>query len=212
MYGWSEYSSCCLSLIITATQSWYYSFALLLSATFQILRNSYSAKTILTDSFLAKQFPSQTICLHYQVYLKWFYFIDCNCVNNIKSSRNRYSSLPCKRRIYILHSHLSFLLIVFNIIWSNLFIFRVWNISVCSPDQHCAIRNHVHDCDRCFHMVQVRPSAPPLTHWGRDKMAAISQTTLSIAFFSMNMLEFRLNFHWRSFLRVQLSKFQHWFR
>ena len=150
-------------------------------------RNPY---WFLTDSFLAKQFPSQTICLHYQVYLKWFYFIDCNCVSNIKSSRNRYSSLPCKRTIYILHSHLSFLLIVFNIIWSNLFIFRVWNISVCSPDQHCAIRNHVHDCDRCFHMVQVRPSAIPLTHWGRDKMAAISQTTLSIAFFQWICLNF----------------------
>ena len=34
------------------------------------------------------------------------------------------------------------------------------------------------------------------THWGRDKMAAISQTTLSIAFSLMKMLEFQLNFHW----------------
>ena len=33
-----------------------------------------------------------------------------------------------------------------------------------------------------------------LTHWGRDKMAAISQTTLSIAFSWMKILEFRLNF------------------
>ena len=51
-----------------------------------------------------------------------------------------------------------------------------------------------------------------LTHWGRDKMAAISQTTLSIAFPWMKMLEFRLNFHWSLFLRVQLTIFQHWFR
>ena len=35
-----------------------------------------------------------------------------------------------------------------------------------------------------------------LTHWGRNKMAAISKTTLSIAFSSMKMFEFRLKFHW----------------
>ena len=51
-----------------------------------------------------------------------------------------------------------------------------------------------------------------LTQWGQDKMAAISQTTLSIAFSWMKMLEFRLNFHWRLFLRVQLTILQHWFR
>ena len=44
-----------------------------------------------------------------------------------------------------------------------------------------------------------------LTHWGRDKMAATSQMTLSIAFSWMKMLEFRLNFHWSLFLRVQLK-------
>ena len=33
-----------------------------------------------------------------------------------------------------------------------------------------------------------------LTHWGRDKMAAVSQTTLSNAFSWMKMLEFRLRF------------------
>ena len=31
-----------------------------------------------------------------------------------------------------------------------------------------------------------------LTHWGRDKMTAFSQTTLSNAFFWMKILEFRL--------------------
>ena len=33
-----------------------------------------------------------------------------------------------------------------------------------------------------------------LTHWGRDKMAAISQTTLSNHFSLMKMFEFRLRF------------------
>ena len=51
-----------------------------------------------------------------------------------------------------------------------------------------------------------------LTHWGRDKMDAISQTTFSSAFSWMKMFEFRLNFHWNLFLRVQLTIFQHWFR
>ena len=47
-----------------------------------------------------------------------------------------------------------------------------------------------------------------LTHWGRDKMAAIFQT----AFSWMKMYEFRLRFHCRMFPRVQLTIFMHWFR
>ena len=50
------------------------------------------------------------------------------------------------------------------------------------------------------------------THWGRDKMTTVSLTTLSNAFSWMTLLEFRLRFHWSSFLRVQLTIFQHWFR
>ena len=44
-----------------------------------------------------------------------------------------------------------------------------------------------------------------LTHRGRDKMAAISQTTVSNAYPWMKMFEFRLKFHCRLFLRVQLT-------
>ena len=51
-----------------------------------------------------------------------------------------------------------------------------------------------------------------LTHWGRDKMAAFSQTTLSNASSWLKMLEFQLRFHWSLFLRVQLTIIQHWFR
>ena len=51
-----------------------------------------------------------------------------------------------------------------------------------------------------------------LTHWGRDKMAAIFQTTFSNAFSRMKMFKFRLRFHWSLFPRVQLTIFQHWFR
>ena len=51
-----------------------------------------------------------------------------------------------------------------------------------------------------------------LTHWGRDKMDAISQTTCSSAFSWMKMFEFRMKFHWSLFLRVQLTIIQHCFR
>ena len=44
-----------------------------------------------------------------------------------------------------------------------------------------------------------------LTHWGRDKIDAISQTTFSSAFSWMKMYEFRLIFHWNLFLRVPLT-------
>ena len=51
-----------------------------------------------------------------------------------------------------------------------------------------------------------------LTHWGRDKMDAIFQTTFSNGFSWMKMYEFRLTFHWSLFLGVQLTIFQHLFR
>ena len=44
-----------------------------------------------------------------------------------------------------------------------------------------------------------------LTHWGRDKMDAISQTTFSSTFSWMKMFEFRLKFHWSLFLWVELT-------
>ena len=51
-----------------------------------------------------------------------------------------------------------------------------------------------------------------LTHWGRDKMDAIFQTTFSKGFSWMKMNEFCLRFHWKLFLRFELTIFQHWFR
>ena len=47
-----------------------------------------------------------------------------------------------------------------------------------------------------------------LTHWGRDEMNNISQTTFSYAISSMKVFEFRLQFHWTLFPRVQLTIFQ----
>ena len=56
------------------------------------------------------------------------------------------------------------------------------------------------------------PNVLNLTHWGRDKINNISQTTFSNVFSSMKMFEFRLKFHWSLFPMVQLTIFQHWFR
>ena len=47
---------------------------------------------------------------------------------------------------------------------------------------------------------------------GPRQMDAISQTTFSNGFSWMKVFEFRLKFHWSLFPRVQLTKFQHWFR
>ena len=51
-----------------------------------------------------------------------------------------------------------------------------------------------------------------LIHWGRDKMAAIFQTTSSNAFSWMEKCKLGLLFHWSLFPRVQLIIFQYWFR
>ena len=56
-------------------------------------------------------------------------------------------------------------------------------------------------------MCSTRKHTHPL-----DKMASISQTTLSIASYWMKIFEFRLKFHWSLFLRVQLTIRQHWLR
>ena len=56
------------------------------------------------------------------------------------------------------------------------------------------------------------PGDSPLSHWGRDKMDAVSQTMFSNAFSWIEMYESRLKFHWSLFLRFQLTVFPHWFR
>ena len=51
-----------------------------------------------------------------------------------------------------------------------------------------------------------------ITHWDRDKMAVIFQTTFSNTFSWMKTFEFRFKVHWILFLMVQLTIFQLWFR
>ena len=54
--------------------------------------------------------------------------------------------------------------------------------------------------DQIFILRKIQPFSI-LTHWGRDEMNNISQTTFSNVFSSMKMFEFRLKFHWSLFPR-----------
>ena len=57
-----------------------------------------------------------------------------------------------------------------------------------------------HDCVVfCWYHVAV---VIGLTHWGREKMTAISQTTFSNAFPWIQTFEFYIKFHWNMFFRV----------
>ena len=78
---------------------------------------------------------------------------------------------------------------------------------------HAALWNHsiLPSCSLTPTLSLVK-SKRQLSHWGRDKMAAIFQKTFSNAFSWMKMFKFRLRFHWSLFPRVQLTIFQHWFR
>ena len=60
--------------------------------------------------------------------------------------------------------------------------------------------------------IRLRHVEEQLTHWGRDKMAAILQTTSSSAFSLIQIYELRLKFHCGLFLEVPLTIFQLWFR
>ena len=51
-----------------------------------------------------------------------------------------------------------------------------------------------------------------LTHWNRDKAAAIFQATFINAFSWIKRYEFRIRFDWNLFPKDQLSTFEHWFR
>ena len=72
--------------------------------------------------------------------------------------------------------------------------------------EHQAISSYTHWRLQEFSVIY------ELTHWGRDKMDAISQTTFSKAFSSMKIYEFRLKLDLSLFLMVRLTIFHHWFR
>ena len=62
------------------------------------------------------------------------------------------------------------------------------------------------------HICSILWVVPSLTHWGREKMDAISQNIFSRAFSSMKIVVFWSKFHWNLFARIQLTIIRHWFR
>ena len=81
-------------------------------------------------------------------------------------------------------------------------------LKVYATHKYTHVRRHC-----CRGIVQCRRLGPyVLTHWGRDKMDAISLTTSLDVFSWIEMFELRLKFHWNLFLGVWLTIFQHWFR
>ena len=68
------------------------------------------------------------------------------------------------------------------------------------PHQNAAFIRLQAKRTRLFHDVLAQTLPRALTHWGRDKIAKILQTTFPNAFPSMKIFEFRLIFHWSLFL------------
>ena len=71
----------------------------------------------------------------------------------------------------------------------------------------------ISDIQGCYIFSQQLPYSSPythrcITHWGRDKMVAICQTTFSNAFSWMKIIVFWWKCHWNLFPRVQLTIFQ----
>ena len=81
-----------------------------------------------------------------------------------------------------------------------------------STDRPLNCRWHIYQNRSCCGFIMQTYAFTALTHWGRDNIAAILQTTFSNAFSWMKMYEPRFRFHWGLFLRFQLTIFQHWFR
>ena len=92
----------------------------------------------------------------------------------------------------------------------HIFVIIIWNQNGGIFYYICGKDNGLLTCEQ--HLYVWESGGNHLTHWGRDKMEAISQTTFSNAFSWMKMFEYWLKFHWNLFLRVQLIIFQHWFR
>ena len=72
-------------------------------------------------------------------------------------------------------------------------------------------RYHWHSCGITT-LVKPKCDIFLITHWGRDKIAAIWQMRFSNAFSWMKMFEFCLRFQWNLFLRFEIPIFHHWYR
>ena len=75
----------------------------------------------------------------------------------------------------------------------------------------CFTRNSIVTCDMYWPMLmETYKTSHLLTHWGRDKTAAVSLTTLPNAFSWMKGLQLRLKFHRGLFLGTQFTIKARW--
>ena len=118
--------------------------------------------------------------------------------NNVMTCQVRFITLFWKRIFQIINviscNDISSLICILNIICCTLASCNYCDVMTCCP-HYCSFVREIHW----------------LSHWGRDKMAAISQMTLLNAFPWTKMVEFRLRFHCL-FPRFQSIISQHWFR
>ena len=95
------------------------------------------------------------------------------------------------------------------------FAFPTWLLSECGVSilaTHASIATLRGTISMAEIVFELKYDISPVTHWGRDKMATILQTTFSKTFSWMKMYECWCRFNWSLFLRFQLAIFQHWFR
>ena len=94
--------------------------------------------------------------------------------------------------------------------WYRLLYIMWWNADVkVKCFTHLIITIYIHVlmdfcCDLCFNSYSI--------NWGRDKMAAISQTTFWNAFSWMTVVIFWFKFNWNLFPMVQLLISDQWLR
>ena len=90
-------------------------------------------------------------------------------------------------KIYLKNLHWKFCL------WDDVVIGMTWEIHHNNINSSCAQKHLISGYIICHTLGHTYHG---LTHWSRDKMAAISQTTFSNAFSWLKMFEYWWNFHW----------------
>ena len=117
------------------------------------------------------------------------------CLGELGHHSFRKWFVACSAPIHYLNQHLLVNLRNFN--WMN------WKCCLQNGSYFFLASNLLNHWDWMMHICITKQGQ--LTHWGRDKMDAISQTTFSHTISSMKTVVFWLNFHWNMFARVQLT-------
>ena len=139
-------------------------------------------------------------CLRLILYRKWIcFFIVCRSLPLI-------CVLICLMFLLVLNRHGRFFLscalhyiTTKRFIWDKSHLFHIMTSADSGPAV-VSSRYHLylgHILQRVYELI-----TEILTHWDRDKMTAISQTTFSSAFAWMKTFEFWIKIHWNKFFMV----------